>query len=167
VHFKTINSGVASALKTLTLMSFLVYAANTALANSLVTRADYVGSPTANAPAIILIPGNFAVGSIPVVTLGDISTATTSGNPALADLVVKSYSTTDIAVTVSHPLDSGLLLGTYRLDVRTAPCGVPLRQGQPAWAPRRHHDPDRFPSRPAGLVEFGGRLKAQSKIKAG
>jgi hypothetical protein len=53
------------------------------------------------------------------VTLGDISTATTSGNPASPDLVVASFSTTDIAVTVSHPLDSGLVPGTYRLDVRT------------------------------------------------
>jgi hypothetical protein len=33
--------------------------------------------------------------------------------------VVTSFSTTDIVVTVPHPIDSGLLPATYRLNVRT------------------------------------------------
>jgi hypothetical protein len=120
VLFKTINSGTVIALRTLTLISFLACTANTALArDSLITRANYVSSAPANAPAILRIHGSFGVGNIPVVTLGDISTATMSGNPASADLVVTSFSTTDIVVTVPHPIDSGLLPATYRLNVRT------------------------------------------------
>jgi hypothetical protein len=101
-------------------MTILACTTNGALAKqSLITRVSYVGGATPNVPALLLIHGSFAAGNLPVVTLGDISTATTSGNPASPDLVVTSFSTTDIVITVSHPLDSGILPATYRLEVRT------------------------------------------------
>ena len=117
---RTTNSRAAIALRALVLMTVLACTVDGALAkHSLITRASYVGGDTPNAPAFLLIHGSFAAGNTPIVTLGDISTATTSGNPASPDLVVTSFSTTDIAVTVNHPFDSGLLPATYLLEVKT------------------------------------------------
>jgi Domain of unknown function (DUF5666) len=101
-------------------VSILACAANNAQAgDTLITRAAYVGGQIANSPSLLLIHGNFSNGNTPVVKLGDVSTATTSGNPASPDLAVTSFSTTDITVVVNHPLVSGLLPAVYRLDVRT------------------------------------------------
>ena len=115
--FKTISSQAAIALKALALVSILACAANNAQAEiSLITRAAYVGGQIANSPSQLLIHGNFSNGNTPVVKLGDVSTATSGGSP---DLVVTSFSTTDITVVVKHPLVSGLLPAVYRLEVRT------------------------------------------------
>lgn len=114
-----IKSKIAVPLGTLAFAAMFTYAATTALASeSVISQATYVPGPDSNS-ATILIHGRFAAGNIPVVKLGDISTATTSGAPPSPDLVVASFSTTDIVVTVSHPIDSGVLPATYRLAVRT------------------------------------------------
>jgi Domain of unknown function (DUF5666) len=119
VRFKAITSKGVIALTAAALVSILMGAADAALAaDSVITRASYTGGVAANAAAALSIHGSFAAGNTPVVTLGDISTATSSGNPPSSDLVVTSFSTTDIVVTVSHPLDSGLIPATYRLVVR-------------------------------------------------
>ena len=119
---EVVKSRIAIALRTLAFTAIFACAASGAWADnngSVITRASFISGAGLNAPATLLIHGSFGAGNIPVVRLGDVSTATTSGTPASPDLVVTSFSTTDIAVTVSNPIDSGILPATYRLQVRT------------------------------------------------
>ena len=85
-----------------------------------ITRADAIGDLTKNAPVTLFIHGHgFGVGRTPAVKLGDLSTVTQSGSPATPDLTVSSYSTTDIVVTINHPVDSKLMPASYPLRVLT------------------------------------------------
>jgi hypothetical protein len=94
---QVINSRMAIILSTLAFTAVLACATHGALAKeTVITQASYVSGAAPNAPATLLIHGSFAAGHIPVVRLGDISTATTSGTPLSPDLVVTSFSTSDI-----------------------------------------------------------------------
>jgi hypothetical protein len=123
-----IFAGILIIVGSLFALPMLVSTANAA--EPVITRANYVGGIAGNSPALLFIHGSFGVARSPIVTLGDISTATKSGTPATPDLVVTSFSATDIVVKVSHPADSGLAPASYLLSVKSFDSAT--RESEPA-----------------------------------
>lgn len=87
---------------------------------AVIFRVDVEGDVGSNTAALMFIHGaGFATDDSPLVVLGELSTATTSGSPATADLTVQSYGPTDIVVSLDHPLASGIIPASYALKVKT------------------------------------------------